>query len=171
VIASRSRPVPSSRPGTRPGIGFYLDNHRVRVGDPNTVVDQADTGWAADEAAGLDTVMLAPTTQIVTVPNDRDRTDRLAAQDAPIGREVMLRTGSRASAGDLITTRRNDRRPALTRNDWVRNGDRWRVRGVGVGADGSVTARHVGTNRIITLPADYVATQVDMRAPCTPPRD
>ena len=148
------------RAGDPAGIGFYLDNHRVRVGDPTTVLDQAYTGWAADEAAGLDTVMLAPTTQTVTALNDRARTDRLAAQDAPIGREVLLHTGSRASGGDLITTRRNDRRLALTRNDWVRNGDRWRVRGVGV--DGAVSAQHVGTNRIITLPADYVATQVEL---------
>ena len=71
-----------------------------------------------------------------------------------------MRTGSQASAGDLITTRRNDRRLVLTANDWVRNGDRWRVRGVSV--DGAVSAQHVGTNRIITLPADYVATQVEL---------
>ncbi len=148
------------RAGDPAGIGFYLDNHRVRVGDPTTVLDQAYTGWAADEAAGLDTVMLAPTTQTVTALNERARTDRLAAQDTPIGREVTLRTGSTASAGDLITTRRNDRRLVLTRNDWVRNGDRWTVRGVS--ADGSVTAQHVGTNRIITLPASYVTSEVDL---------
>jgi len=148
------------RAGDPAGIGFYLDNNRVRVGDPTTVLDQAYTGWAADHAAGLDTVMLAPTTQTVTALNERARTDRLAAQDTPIGREVTLRTGSTASAGDLITTRRNDRRLVLTRNDWVRNGDRWTVRGVG--ADGSVTAQHVGTNRIITLPASYVTSEVDL---------
>jgi len=148
------------RAGDPAGIGFYIDNNRVRVGDPATVVDQAYTGWAADHAAGLDAVMLAPTKATVTALNERARTDRLAAQDAPIGREVTLRTGSKASCGDLITTRRNDRRLVLTRNDWVRNGDRWTVRAVG--ADGSVTARHVGTNRIITLPADYVGAQVEL---------
>ena len=148
------------RAGDPAGIGFYLDNHRVWVGDPNTVLDQAYTGWAADAAAGLDTVMLAPTTDIVTALNDRARTDRLAAQGTPIGREVTLRTGSKASAGDLITTRRNDRRLVLTANDWVRNGDRWRVRGVGV--DGAVSAQHVGTNRIIALPAGYVTSDVEL---------
>jgi len=60
----------------------------------------------------------------------------------------------------MITTRRNDRRLVLTRNDWVRNGDRWRVRDVD--ADGSVRAQHVGTNRIITLPASYVTSEVDL---------
>jgi len=123
-------------------------------------VDQAYAGWTADQAAGLDTVMLAPTKETVTALNDRARTDRLAAQDAPIGREVTLRTGSKASCGDLITTRRNDRRLVLTANDWVRNGDRWTVRGVG--ADGAVSVQHVGTNRIITLPASYVTSDVEL---------
>ncbi len=148
------------RAGDPAGIGYYIDNHRVRVGDPATVVDQAYAGWAADQAAGLDAVMLAPTTQAVTALNERARTDRLAAADTPPGREVTLRTGSRASAGDMITTRRNDRRLVITANDWVRNGDRWRIRGVG--ADGSVRAQHVGTNRVITLPANYVAEQVEL---------
>jgi len=148
------------RAGDPAGIGYYIDNNRVRVGDPATVLDQAYAGWAADRADGLDAVMLAPTTQAVTALNDRARTDRLAAADTPPGREVTLRTGSSASAGDMITTRRNDRRLVLTRNDWVRNGDRWRVRDVG--ADGSVRAQHVGTNRVITLPANYVADQVEL---------
>jgi len=148
------------RAGDPAGIGYYIDNNRVRVGDPTTVLDQAYAGWAADRAAGLDAVMLAPTTQAVTALNDRARTDRLAAQDTPPGREVTLRTGSSASAGDMITTRRNDRRLVLTANDWVRNGDRWTVRDVG--ADGSVRAQHVGTNRVITLPANYVADQVEL---------
>lgn len=148
------------RAGDPAGIGYYIDNNLVHVGDPATVLDQAYAGWAADRADGLDAVMLAPTTQAVTALNDRARTDRLAAAGTPPGREVTLRTGSRASAGDMITTRRNDRRLVLTRNDWVRNGDRWRVRDVG--ADGSVRAQHVGTNRVITLPANYVAEQVEL---------
>ncbi len=148
------------RAGDPAGIGYYIDNNLVHVGDPATVLDQAYAGWAADRVDGLDAVMLAPTTQAVTALNDRARTDRIAAADTPPGREVTLRTGSSASAGDMITTRRNDRRLVLTRNDWVRNGDRWRVRDVG--ADGSVRAQHVGTNRVITLPANYVADQVEL---------
>jgi conjugative relaxase-like TrwC/TraI family protein len=148
------------RAGDPAGIGYYIDHDRVHVGDPATVLDQAYAGWAVDRAAGLDAVMLAPTKEAVTALNDRARTDRLAAADTPPGREVTLRTGSKASAGDMITTRRNDRRLVLTHNDWVRNGDRWTVRDVG--ADGSVRAQHVGTNRVITLPADYVADQVEL---------
>ncbi len=148
------------RTGDTAGIGFYLDNNRVHVGDPATVVDGAYRGWATDRDAGLDAVMLAPTRDTVAALNLRARADRLAAQTTPVGREVVLREGASASAGDLITTRRNDRRIALTANDWVRNGDRWRIQHVR--RDGSLRVRHLGTGRVITLPTDYVANYVDL---------
>jgi len=148
------------RTGDTAGIGFYLDHHRVHVGDPGTVVDGAYRGWATDRAAGLDAVMLAPTRNTVAALNLRARTDRLAANSTPTGREVALREGATASAGDLITTRRNDRRIALTANDWVRNGDRWHLQHVR--SDGSLRVRHLSTGRVITLPTDYVANYVDL---------
>jgi len=148
------------RTGDTAGIGFYLDHHRVHVGDPGTVVDGAYQAWATDRAAGLDAVMLAPTRDTVAALNLRARADRLAAHTTPVGREVALREGATASAGDLITTRRNDRRLALTANDWVRNGDRWHIQHVR--PDGSLRVRHLATGRVITLPADYVAAHVDL---------
>jgi len=148
------------RTGDTAGIGFYLDNNRVHVGDPATVVDGAYRGWATDRAAGLDAVMLAPTRDTVAALNARARADRVDAQTTPVGREVALREGATASAGDLITTRRNDRRLALTTNDWVRNGDRWHLQHVR--PDGSLQVRHLGTGRVITLPTGYVANYVDL---------
>jgi len=148
------------RTGDTAGIGFYLDHDRVHVGDPGTVIDGAYQGWATDRAAGLDAVMLAPTRDTVAALNARARTDRLAAHTTPVGREVALREGATASAGDLITTRRNDRRLVLTANDWVRNGDRWHIQHVR--SDGSLRVRHLGTGRVITLPTGYVAHHVDL---------
>jgi len=148
------------RTGDTAGIGFYLDHHRVHVGDPATVTDGAYRGWATDRAAGLDAVMLAPTRDTVAALNARARTDRLDAHTTPLGREVALREGATASAGDVITTRRNDRRLVLTANDWVRNGDRWHI--LDVRSDGSLRVRHLGTSRVITLPTGYVAHHVDL---------
>ena len=148
------------RTGDTAGIGFYLDNDRVHVGDSATVVDGAYRAWATDRDAGLDAVMLAPTRDTVTALNLRARADRLALQTTPTGREVTLRDGGTASAGDLVTTRRNDRRLVLTANDWVRNGDRWHVQHVG--GDGSLRVQHLTTHRVISLPGDYVAAHVDL---------
>ena len=48
------------RDGDPAGIGFYLDTHRVSVGDLATVTDTAYTGWASDRAAGRDTHHAGP---------------------------------------------------------------------------------------------------------------
>src|SRR5207244_4377407 len=76
-------------------------------------------------------------------------------------REVELRDGTRAAAGDTVITRRNDRR-LRARRGWVRNGDRWRV--TGVHDDGSVTVRHIGkrSGASVVLPAAYAAEHLEL---------
>ncbi len=111
-----------------------------------------------DRADGLDSLMLAPTHDLVTELNQRARTARLdnTTPDA----EVELADGNRASIGDTIRTRRNDRRLAISPTDWVKNGDRWtdhrRPRRL------SSTARHTRSGLHVTLPAPYVAQHVEL---------
>jgi hypothetical protein len=38
-----------------------------------------------------------------------------------------LADGNWGSVGDVIITRRNDRRLRLSATDWVKNGDRWTI--------------------------------------------
>ena len=99
--------------------------------------------------------------------NQRARTDRLTTTSQPVEREVALGDGTRASAGDLVITRRNDRRLRARDGSWVKNGDRWHL--LDVHADGSVrverrdtrTRAGAATSRV-TLPAGYVAEQVQL---------
>ena len=56
------------RTGDPASLGFYLDNGRVHVGDEATVAEHAYQAWSADRAAGLDSVMLAPTRDLVVDP-------------------------------------------------------------------------------------------------------
>jgi hypothetical protein len=72
----------------------------------------------------------------------------------PVGSEVRLADGNRASVGDVIITRSNDRRLRLGVNDWVKNGDRWTI--THVGQRGDLTVRHNRSHRTVRLPADYV---------------
>jgi hypothetical protein len=65
--------------------------------------------------------MLAPTRELVTELNRRARDHRLG--NVPAGQEVRLGDGNRASVGDMIITRANDRGLRLSATDWVRNGD------------------------------------------------
>ncbi len=99
------------RAGDPSGLGFYIDHHRVHVGSDDTAADMAYTAWAADLDAGRDSILLAPTNDIVDTLNARARLDRLAAADPKTlhGKEIILSDRLAASPGDLIRTRRNAR--------------------------------------------------------------
>ncbi|WP_225730496.1 MULTISPECIES: MobF family relaxase [unclassified Nocardia] len=147
------------RAGDPAAIAFYTDRRRVHIGALETVIDAAYTAWKADRAAGLDSVMLAQTREIVAILNHRARTDRLTTAGVP-DVEVGLSDGLQASTGDLICTRRNNPRLRFSSSDYVRNGYRWLV--TAVHTDGSVTAAHVGSGRLVRLPADYLAAEVTL---------
>jgi hypothetical protein len=73
---------------------------------------------------------------------------------------VSLADGNRASVGDVIITRRNDRRLRLTATDWVKNGDRWTI--THVAKHGDLTVRHTRSHQTVRLPADYVRTSTGL---------
>jgi hypothetical protein len=100
------------REGKPEALDFYLDHDRVHVGDPATTTEDAFNAWVSDRAAGLDPIMIAPTRDLVAELNRRAREHRL--NGAPASSEVRLADGNRASAGDVIITRSNDRRLRLT---------------------------------------------------------
>jgi ATP-dependent exoDNAse (exonuclease V) alpha subunit len=111
------------RDGDPNSLDFYLDHHRVHVGDIAKTTEDAFTAWVQDRSAGLDSIMLAPNRELVAELNRRARDHRL--DHTPTSSEVRLADGNQASVGDVIITRGNDRRLRLTATDWVKNGDRW----------------------------------------------
>ena len=91
------------RDGKPEGLDFYLDHGRIHVGDLATTVEDAFNAWVSDRAAGLDTIMLAPTRELVAELNRRARDHRL--DHTPTSSEVRLADGNPASVGDVIITR------------------------------------------------------------------
>jgi hypothetical protein len=81
------------------------------------------------------------------------------------GDQVTLAGGQAASVGDIILTRRNDRRLALTPTDFVKNGDRWTVEYVG--PDGVLDVRNLRLGTRITLPSGYVRGAVELGCAAT----
>jgi AAA domain len=140
------------REGKPEALAFYLDHDRIHVGDIATTTEDAFTAWASDRAAGLDAIMLAPTRELVAELNRRARDHRL--DHTPTSSEVALADGNQASVGDVIITRSNDRRLRLTATDWVKNGDRWSI--IGIGRRGDLTVRHNRNQLTVRLPTDYV---------------
>ncbi len=156
------------RDGDPTGLAFYADHHRIHVGSEDTLLDMVYQRWAADKARGYDTTMLAPTNPIVAQLNERARLDRLlaeAASNVDVGRtdvrEAALADGLRASVGDTVATRRNNRSLRIGGGrDFVRNGYRWRVDKVG--RDGGLTVTRLDTGQKAALPPWYVRSHVTL---------
>ncbi len=147
----RARALP--RAGTRPRRGRRLRH------------DQAFDAWRADVAAGRSSLLLAASRDTVRELNEQARADRLAAQAAGPDREAVLADGTRASAGDVIITRHNDRSLRGRDGSWVKNGDRWVVQGVGRNGDLHVARAGHHASRVgaaLSLPADYVGHHVQL---------
>ncbi|MBU4188881.1 MAG: relaxase domain-containing protein [Actinobacteria bacterium] len=145
------------REGHPESLGFYLDHDRIHIGGQESMTERVFASWATDLAAGRDSVMLAPTRDLVADLNQRARTHRLAGTTPPA--EVELADGNLASVGDVIITRRNNRKLRLNTTNWVKNGDRWTIHAL---TSAGIDARHTQTGRHITLPSDYIAEWVEL---------
>jgi conjugative relaxase-like TrwC/TraI family protein len=146
------------RAGDRSALGYYLDQDRVHTGDVDTCLQGVLAAWTDDRADARGSLMLAPTRELVARLNHAARQARL--QGSRPTREVRLADEDRASVGDTILTRRNDRRLGVSGTDWVKNGDRWSV--TGIDTDGSLRARHIQSGLRVTLPSEYVANHVEL---------
>ena len=138
-------------------VGTYARHHRLREGTTDQMLDAAYAAWRDDTRRGLDSVLVTEATRSVHALNARARAERILAHDDDSGPEVELAEGARASAGDIVITRRNDRRLRALNGGWVRNGDRWQV--LDVRSDGSMAVRRTGHRLAATvvLPPEYVS--------------
>ncbi|MBJ8344488.1 MobF family relaxase [Antrihabitans sp. YC2-6] len=154
------------RDGDPAAIAFYIDNQRVHVGDTETVKHTLYSAWSRDRATGLDSVMMAPTRELVADLNMRARADRIAGlAEGRIGAVVALSDGLPASVGDVVLTRNNDRRLSMSRTDYVRNGYRWTINHIH--DDGSLDVTHLRSRRRVRLPASYVRAHLELGYACT----
>lgn len=145
------------RHGDASALGFYFDRDRIHVGSRLSSTAEVFEAWSKDRAKGLDALMLAPTRELVSELNQRARWARLNYTNPET--ETTIADEVRASVGDLIITRRNDRRLPISATDWVKNGDRWTITGID---DGALKVRHVVSGLTTTLPASYVSEHVDL---------
>ena len=161
------------RTGDTTGLGFYIDNDRVHVGDLTTVTNQAYQAWTTDRVAGLDSIMLAPTRELATELNIRARTDRLAASTTPRSTAAPPGpvTGADRPGGRVRRVGRGHDHHPPQRPHVAHHGDRLRQERRPVDrhrrphhgrARGALDVVHLHTGRHLRLPADYVAEHVQL---------
>jgi conjugative relaxase-like TrwC/TraI family protein len=143
-------------------VDWYITNRRVHGGSAARIMADVVDGWAADEAAGRSSLMMAGTNNEVATLNTMAQERRVAdgAVDLTDGGTVELADGCVAGVGDRIVTRRNDRRMTLSKGQgFVKNGDLWTI--TEIGDNGSVNVVDP-LGRTVILPAEYVAASTGL---------
>lgn len=149
------------RNGHPAGLDYYLDRRLVSGGSRETMRDAAHHGWRDDLAAGRHSLLIVPTLEDIVDLNAQARAERIRDGHVHPADGVALHDGTRASAGDYIVTRRNDRHLTVgDHGDFVKNGDTWHVHQVH--PDGRITAIHRANGQAAVLPADYVSRNVEL---------
>ena len=148
--------------GTDKPFEWYKDNNRVVAGDADAMIEDVFRKYSADVTAGKQSIMIASTNEAVTKLNDLAQAHAIEhGQVSTDAGAVALHNSSRAHVGDTIVTRKNARRLVVNSGqDFVKNGDLWRV--TGLHDDGRITAQHTGHGGKVTLPAGYVQESVEL---------
>ena len=153
------------RDGDPAGLDAYDRRARIHSGTREQMETLAWAAWRADVTAGRSSLLLVGTNDDVTAANEKARgwlvSRRLVEDEA--GRTVRLRDGTRAGAGDLVVTRRNDGDEA---GGEAVNRRRWRVLEV-LGDGGLRVVREFDGGRAEPgggqlLSGAYVARQVEL---------
>lgn len=141
---------------------WYKGQGRVVAGESDVMVEQVFTAWREDTTAGKQSIMIASTNETVGKLNDLAQAHAMERGHVhPEYGSVRLHNEARAHVGDVIVTRQNARR--LTVNggqDFVKNGDLWRVSQVH--DNGAMTVQHLEHGGKVTLPGSYVAASVEL---------
>ena len=148
--------------GTDKPFEWYKDNNRVVAGDSDAMIEDVFRKYSADVNAGKQSIMIASTNETVTRLNDLAQAHAIEHGQVSTGAgAVALHNSSRAHVGDTIVTRKNARRLIVNSGqDFVKNGDLWRV--TDLHDDGRITAQHLAHGGKVTLPASYVEQSVEL---------
>lgn len=148
--------------GTDKPFEWYKDNNRIIAGDADAMIEDVFRKYSADVTAGKQSIMIASTNETVTKLNDLAQAHAIEHGQVSTGAgAVALHNSSRAHLGDTIVTRKNARRLIVNSGqDFVKNGDLWRV--TDLHDDGRITAQHIQHGGKVTLPAHYVEQSVEL---------
>lgn len=141
---------------------WYKDQGRVVAGESDVMVEQVFTAWREDTTAGKQSIMIASTNETVGKLNDLAQAHAMERGHVhPEHGSVRLHNEARAHVGDVVVTRQNARRLTVNSGqDFVKNGDLWRV--TQVHDNGAMTVQHLEHGGKVTLPAAYAAQNVEL---------
>jgi conjugative relaxase-like TrwC/TraI family protein len=155
------------RVGDPRALDAYQAHGRIRAGTIAEHLAWIGENWIANHHRGRPTALVASTNEHVDRLNAAVQTGRITAGHLDADTAVAIGGGEQACIGDLVATRRNDRRLVTTTGESVRNRELWTV--TDTHGDGSLTVSHIGGHGHVTLPAEYVAEHVRLGYAATEP--
>ncbi|MEU4256147.1 MobF family relaxase [Streptomyces fradiae] len=140
---------------------WHLAQGRIVGGGPQEMLDSVFAAWQTDTEAGLHSLMMADDTDAVRELNLRAQAFQIASGHLDLTRSTALRDDLQAAVGDLIVTRKNQRRLTVNAGlDFVKNGDQWRIEALDQAGNASV--RHTGHGGRVVLPASYLRRHAEL---------
>lgn len=146
------------RRGDTDVVVLYDDHGRLHGGTSRQMALATVHAWRRAIEAGGTAAMMAPTREAVATLNEITQKLRVASGEIDTEGASVRVGSSRVHVGDLVATRRNERTLRTDQERMVKNRDRWTVEAVH--RSGALTV--AGTTGRVTLPADYVATDVEL---------
>ncbi|MEH0930914.1 MobF family relaxase [Micromonospora sp. CPCC 205558] len=137
----------------------YDRRGRIVGGHRQHLIGQMLDRWTADMTTEHRSMMLVETADEAAEIARRARDILIHAGLVRAGPAVRLRDGNHASVGDIIVTRRNDRRISAA-STYVANRDQWRVDAIT--RAGQVHVTNLRTSATAILPAAYAAQHVQL---------
>ncbi len=114
--------------------------------------------WVDHHTGGDTVALVASTNDHVDLLNAAVQSLRLTVGDLDPDTAVTIAGGEHAHVGDVVATRRNNRRLVTSEGEPVRNRELWTV--TGTHADGALTVTHHEGHGQVMLPAEYVTEHV-----------
>lgn len=146
------------RAGDTDVVAVYDRHGRLHGGTSLQMQRAVVNAWWAATEAGERASMMAPTREAVAALNAAAQRRRLAAGELDVGGRSLEVGEQLLHVGDVVASRRNDRRLRTDRDQMVKNRDRWTVEQIH--DDGSLTVN--GRTGEVRLPTEYVAEHVEL---------
>jgi conjugative relaxase-like TrwC/TraI family protein len=145
------------RAGEPAALDRYEEHGRIHPGTVDEYLEHIAAEWLELTGAGRTVAVTASSNEHVDALNNTIQHARLDAGHLDPATAVPIAGVEDAHVGEIVVTRRNDRRLTTSTGETVRNRDLWTVTATHPDGTLTVTRQHGGT---ITLPADYVAEHV-----------
>ncbi len=146
------------RSGDPVALDYYEYHDRIIPGSLVTHLDSMAQGWIGSHCRGETIALVASTNDHVDAINLTVQAARLARGHLNGDLYVNIAGGDHVYVGDVVATRRNDRRLVTTAGEVVRNRETWTV--TAIHGDGSITATRKQGDGAVQLPVEYLARHV-----------